>query len=399
MNKKYLKNLGVLIFTISFTLSCTTKVDIHFGVPHKIQIKPEYFKDQMFNFINLIDSVHYVKLETNDNCLFGTINKIKIINDTIYLGDMNNTKAIYAFSLTGKFLYKISKVGKGPGEYVYPVDFGILNKHIVIYDDKLCKLLFFTKEGKFEVEKPVKVFLGTTFTGLQNDILAFNSCGIENNTHELIVTDCEGKTLEMHFKIEDWMKKILYTNPGCFSTDDSNCFFIPTHNDTIYKLNGTTPEPYLNIDFGKLTLTKDAITEKSKTNDKHFISVDDFATISRFYNTKDYSILSFSYKKDLKLALIKNPDTLIIVGSGVISTEDTDYLPFWPIASYKNKFVSIIYSNNVIYALQNHTKNIDMKKTKIYQQLGNDLLNFKDTDNPIIAIYSLKNKIIHSKSK
>lgn len=81
---------------------------------------------------NIIKSMDgYICLETNDSSILQGIDKLKIENDTIYIADRD---VLQMFSRTdGKWLGKIDRQGRGPGEYLGLTDFDVYDSHIYIY--------------------------------------------------------------------------------------------------------------------------------------------------------------------------------------------------------------------------------------------------------------------------
>jgi len=66
-----------------------------------------------------------LKLETTEESLIGNIDKIIKKKDRIYILDRLVAKALFVFDTEGTFLFKISNIGKGPGEFLSPNDFFI----------------------------------------------------------------------------------------------------------------------------------------------------------------------------------------------------------------------------------------------------------------------------------
>ncbi|MDR0681192.1 MAG: 6-bladed beta-propeller [Dysgonamonadaceae bacterium] len=93
----------------------------------------------------LVDSVHLVKLETNDDALIARILKINIDDNYIYIQDRRHKILVYA--QTGHFKYMIDRIGTGPGEYTRITDFCITENFIEIIDIQTKKLLRYDKNG------------------------------------------------------------------------------------------------------------------------------------------------------------------------------------------------------------------------------------------------------------
>ncbi len=72
-----------------------------------------------------------IPLETNGECLIGTIKKMVADSSHIYISD-NSYKEIFIFKKDGKYISKISLSGRGPKEYIEISDFSIHNNLIYI---------------------------------------------------------------------------------------------------------------------------------------------------------------------------------------------------------------------------------------------------------------------------
>lgn len=82
-----------------------------------ININPD--DSQMKNALasNIIDSCHFIQLETSDSIIIGNIKQIFEAGDKYYIYD-NSSDIIFIFSQNGHYLSRISKKGRGPQEYV-----------------------------------------------------------------------------------------------------------------------------------------------------------------------------------------------------------------------------------------------------------------------------------------
>lgn len=75
----------------------------------------------MVRMPDMIDSVRYIKLETNEQCLLGYIKKLELYEGKIFIQDANGH--VYVFDDTGHFLNKIGVRGRGPEEYLGMINF------------------------------------------------------------------------------------------------------------------------------------------------------------------------------------------------------------------------------------------------------------------------------------
>lgn len=84
----------------------------------------------MLNYQPVLDSVVYIPLETKDSCLIGSIGKVFMTDSNIIIYDSKQVE-ILLFDKTGKFVKKIGKKGRAPGEYLF------FNEVIFDYNTKL----------------------------------------------------------------------------------------------------------------------------------------------------------------------------------------------------------------------------------------------------------------------
>lgn len=141
-------------------LSDGTK-QIHFSLNKKDRIDADYF----------IDSIEYVKLETDSNYLVDHIRKIIFYNRSYYLLN-GRSDAIYVFDRAGKFVSKLFRPGEGPDEYGMINDFTIdrQDSSIVVLDVAHKKFLTYNMNweliGKKETPCFIRSFIHTASTGI-----------------------------------------------------------------------------------------------------------------------------------------------------------------------------------------------------------------------------------------
>jgi hypothetical protein len=93
-------------------------------------------KEDFINLSSFFQGVKTIILETNEDCLIGVVNSIKILDDYIVVMDSESTENILVFDKDGHFLHKIGKTGQGPGEYIDITDSSIdfEKKEIYLFD-------------------------------------------------------------------------------------------------------------------------------------------------------------------------------------------------------------------------------------------------------------------------
>lgn len=98
-----------------------------------------------------LDTIHFLRLETSDDCLLGDITKIIESDSLIYILDelKGDAKRIFAFDRNGNFKRQISKIGQGPGEYIQLRTFDIRSDTLYMLDDYYNIIMRFDPNGRF----------------------------------------------------------------------------------------------------------------------------------------------------------------------------------------------------------------------------------------------------------
>ena len=108
----------------------------------------ENISDEPVVFPEIFSGFNIIPLETSEDCIINQINYIKIIGDTIYVFD-KNARSIFIFSKQGRVISKISRIGRGPGEFIQPSDFDIKGNAELIFDYSSNKINAYDKKGYF----------------------------------------------------------------------------------------------------------------------------------------------------------------------------------------------------------------------------------------------------------
>lgn len=207
-----------------------------------------------FELSDIAGEVSYVKLETNDSCLIGDIDKMFYTRDFIIIGCDNNK--IFFFNKNGTFSHKFFRQGNGPEEYIRISDFDIdKDNHIIsVLDTRKKQFVRYDWYGNF-VDK---ADLGYWAIGLQqlNDsinILYSGNQTSQENEYKFSLYNFHKKEICNHFySIPKEKSSYLHIHSvNNFSKCMDEVLFCELYNDTIYSISplGCTPRFYL--DFGK----------------------------------------------------------------------------------------------------------------------------------------------------
>lgn len=189
--------IAVVLF-FGYSLSSCNKTETYDSQCKVFNINlKNHSEPSLLDYSSLMDSVKYIPLETSDSCVMGAINYIRFVSDTLYITD--NT-SIFIFDKTGSFINKISKRGRGHGEYLVlgHIDINPKTGEICVYDNGKDAILIYSKEGVFKRSFPVGQIARDFAVTKTGDFLFCYPDYASSGAHRGVwLTDCNG-----HFKKE-----------------------------------------------------------------------------------------------------------------------------------------------------------------------------------------------------
>lgn len=249
---------NIPFFIISITLllaySCTdlnkSKADNEEIATEIIQVEEakdigEALASSMFPTFDLI------KLEANDEAVFGNIDRIRFYNERIFILDSDVAGKLLVFDRSGKYINTIGGKGKGPGEITGPMDFYIdtVKNTISILDMETSIKVYSLATDRFEFQNtsniPAKIG-SFKIAPLPDNKHAFITGG---NNPELCITDKNFTNLDFYFPYTSRKFSILLREGLNYGYN--NVIFRRYANDTIYSLSEGKPKPYRIFDFNQ----------------------------------------------------------------------------------------------------------------------------------------------------
>lgn len=144
------KLFPLLLFCL--LISCGKKqVSVSIDETQAVTIPIDFkgLEDSKIKLSDFVDSVKWIPLELTQECVIGKISQVYFLDSLILIADSKAGTLLF-FDMSGKYRYKIDHRGKGPGEYatirhmLYDPD----GRRILVYDDVLRKLIYYTLNGK-----------------------------------------------------------------------------------------------------------------------------------------------------------------------------------------------------------------------------------------------------------
>lgn len=401
-----MKRTFVLLISIILLFSCKKENKVGGGKIELLTL-PE---SSITNLSDIATDIEYIPLQTINSSLVGTIGGLKIQGEKIFV---RSTEEIFCFNKTGQFLFKLSKEGRGPGEYQYIYDFEInTNGDLLIFISNSEMMVYRIEEDGFVfiksfsikpggVDYPSEV-LDIAFIPGRNDILiSYQNTGEEPLSN--IIINLEGDTLNSrpnYYKFKNRNNvgmssplaniKYVYNNSLFFKGMQSDTVFtINKNNDivpyVVLDTEGTLPTPEDSYEFVNqdLSVIFTSVPFRNNLVIKNIIETDRFFLYG--YSYLGTSVMEVYDKVEKKKYGINSDEFLVDDICGGVS--------FNPQISFDGK----LYSWVDAFSLKKYFSDIsyngfDVKENgKIKRMPMEELVDsLKDYDNPILIAVTLK---------
>lgn len=367
-----------------------------------IEINPLEADDQM-KLSEIIDSVKYIKLQTDSICIMGRIHSIYIKEKYIYAFDISQ-KIIFVFEKNGKYISKLDKRGNGPDEYVHigGVFIDDDEKFIDIIDlsRKECRILRYSNISfnLIDNSKSIPIIFAHSFRR-KGDTYFFATQQQENtvngkttNAGLLVVKDgiIEKKLFDKTIPNDG---ASFTANKESFTLNDMNELFVSImYDNSFYKLQDFEANPELTVDFGKYGMDNSIGLKPIKEQMEYYEKTKGVASFP-VLDINNSNLLVFTYgfrrSKDefdhchyIKLKNINKIFHVKKIKNDITNfPEKIDFCTYNHIAHeawYNDYLVDIVIPGNEFFDLNETKKTID------------GLGEVTSEDNPIIILMKLK---------
>jgi hypothetical protein len=348
-------------------------------------------------------NIEYIKLETNDECMIRKINSCFFTDSLIFIANRDH---ILKFSRDGKFLQKIGKPGRGPGEIDLIRTMTLLpdKRMIAVQKNAIKEMLFFSFDGTVvkAVNIPEALYIKVINDGRfivydpGTDGASKNTFSLINETGDTISgigNYCSWiNTSGMAFMEGSYPEPFLYKNKW---------YFKDRYNDTVYTVVSDRIIPSYSVNMGKYKLPDELRLERIGTDQIQlyinkapnysyailFEAADKLFIVSESYHVLKRKYLLFDKKEGIGSLLDNGND----VSKGFVNDMDGG-MDFWPLGIVNDNQV---YMPLDIVTLKKELEKINTgEKTVKYRDKQKEfekMINTSDIlDNPILMIATLK---------
>ena len=322
-----------------------------------------------------LGDIRYIPLETLDECLIGHVDKALIRNEKIYTADFSQAM-VFVFDLEGKFLFKIARRGQGPNEYISFRDFDIhSNGDIYIFDQYGKKFMVLDKDGQYL--RTIRTDFNLSYFCVIDDKMYWAKFLDGKQFADLGVYDMENEQLTFLLKDKKFLRDIHYNfSTYKFYYSPDNTYYSPLFSEIIYAIKADGIYPAIGVK--NLPLPPADVIERWE---REVMQMD----------------LIFNSKYSLENIYIYETDRFISIGYNVGVRQNT------LLYDKRLKFTYLVYGTDYYENVGNInitgstgeeffsviSFNPDNKLHKQILESREELKNWSEEDNPVIAFFTL----------
>ena len=384
-----MKQLCIVLVFLSFALKIYSQVI-------KVDINPSSQPKGSLLLSDLVEQIEYIPLETNDKCVVGKITHFDV-SDNYIVTSVYQTKEVFLFARTGRFITKIGKQGQGPAEYISPgrVYIDELNKYVYVQDSK--KLLVYNLAGKyiasfsFNRENILilaynnnRFITGQMSTHSNEDFFVY---GIWDPALKLIKQAVKGVPVEIRGRF----------NSGAHYNPEFSCYIYGGFpylkesilNDTIYLLSKNNEFiPKYVINCGRYGITPGILGDtdhfsenyKKYVGGMYFYETSNFLLSKYFFNGK--MIPCYFDKKANKLLYFSSEDGIQDDYSGGID--------YWPSKQINNYWYAFYNASELLDKFAKQKKITPKGPSSTIEKIRSRIEKLDAEDNPVLIVVKLK---------
>lgn len=337
---------------------------------------------------HIADSVHYILLETSDNCLLeGNCSVEAVTEKYIYIA---SSKRLYQFTPQGRFIRQIGSLGRGPEEFSSLSD-------VACYGDKIYiitwqgEIIVYNEQGKYVWRTKLQ-----NGTGNCMQIVNDSVCIVEEKEYG------ENGELKQYLGIykngEAWKKVLVYEDDmtferafmlqGSFYRKDNSIYYRLIYNNTIFRLDENyIPVACQVISFGSRMPARNMLENFDDRNAARnagyvfctmFLEANRYSFIWSEVNNK--SVLTVYDKQAGELAYSQTASGWPLRENHGIEDDITGWgTYFWPLYISNDGKVAVTLTNAVAY------------NEEVIRAMKEKNIVLDENSNPVVSVVYLKN--------
>lgn len=369
-----------------------TKITIHSsGIKKIFEFTPE-----------MSDSYYYVPLETTENSIIGNIDRVLRHDDRIFILDREKARSVFCFDGSGNFLFRLGKLGRGPGEYPDLLDMvldpianhiGILGEDVIIWYN-IQDGIYSGQDTKFDnfMVDRVSMYDSNTLIGYAN-----NQCFSKKYCSNFYRFTKDGNVIDQYMPIKNDEKDLYVEYETPFSGGIYSSSFTHFLNDSIYVINEKNEMvPKYVVDYSDMAPTdRSNLPRNSKKYGdwiKKSVLEESVVGFESYHETND--IIHFKFRKGSSLIwnlYFKDTEKLI---TAQLSIGNEVFITNLIVGEYLDYFISFVPEHLLLQLneiLENSGEEVaENFKGILGQEFYDHIMSIDGIANPVLAFYTLR---------
>ena len=253
---RYLLPIVFLIVSCSNNDSFTSEYQIEFNSETELS--------------DFISDCEIVRLEINNDCIISNVDRMHVDSSYYYLQDGNT---IYIFNHSGKYVSKISQLGRAEYEYISITDFYVHNGYIYILSNPQRKILTYALDATFVDKLDLNDWYHNLY--IDDDRILLYSEKANSSKYDIVEINFAGEIVNQYlpFKIDSG---VLY-GPSPFNKIENDILLTFPFDHRIICLSNGICEKFSNIKVENCRiLTKGELENLSYDDIKRNLSQDNY---------------------------------------------------------------------------------------------------------------------------
>lgn len=343
---------------------------------------------------SLVEIMRLVALESKEEALIGRMDKIIASDSVIVILDKMFSKDVFAFDWNGNFLYKISNIGDGPGEYVDVFDIDISGPYLYL-SDRGRKIIRFDKyTGKFIEEYPFTNWTGTDFVVSHTDNRAIfcrnfgHDDAVEAQLVKCLIFSAQLSDTDYTclFPYEDYFKNETYSPRVIFPRNGDQLLIAPPYSYQIYRYKDRQTEPFIYLDFGDRAFDLDLLKAEYKSTASVFDYLQGNAIIHhifRFAFSDRFVFATYSVNRTAYSFVVDmNTNQTLMGGNSFHSSFEYGFNLSMPRAACEEWFVSVLEPDWLLFNTMDDHRFQDLLRK-------NGMGDIDKNDNPLLVFFKV----------
>lgn len=339
---------------------------------------------------SIIAKIEYVKLRSREDHPVGAIDNLMITPDHIIVADYNLSKSIFVFDRQGQIQTVISRLGRGPQEYLSISDVILTpdQKRIAVLDNHGKKILYYDLAGNFLFHKVTPFYpLRIKYLDEENMLLVTYGLeeadpGLASYPHNRDLLYCVDTMMRIRksFMPNQFSRELSsYCSPNVRQFNNNRVYATHIYSDTIYQVTPEKMIPRYRIDLSPV----DGIANfwEGLTPEKHKARMDKSFFTGNFFENDRFAIFqSFGgvplvlFSKETKRCYYLGKRSSTALGLYVGSVE----------FAYKDRFITVMPAYQLLHITDSFA---DQRYQKLAAEIAAGLT---EDDDPVLLFYTLR---------